>query len=168
MLRRFPPYQLFPPEGQSTFTKKVNHINKPGSILQNLDAGFPCQWSHSDTTMWARILENEGQHLPSIWAPQRCTGHQPWANIHPSVSSYRALLQLSLSLQRADSPRKIVKVPETHQDTFRVSYKASWNCAAVNWPLTFQAKISWEQWGVSTDLGVNSGDIQNPPKHLPV
>lgn len=140
MLGRVSPHQLFLTERQATFTKKVNHLHKLGSILHNLDAGFPSRWSHFGTTTWARILENGGQHLPSAWAPQSCAAHRPWTTIHPFVPSYTALLQLSFSPERAASPRKIIKVPETHEGAFRVSYKVSWNCPAVNWPLTFQAE----------------------------
>lgn len=115
----------------------------------------PSWRSHSGTATWARIPENGGQHLPRAWAPQRCTVPWLWTTTHPSVPSRTALLQLSFSPQRAASPRKITKVPETHRGTFRVSYKASWDCPAVNWPLKFQT-VSWDHWGVSTEQKDNN------------
>ena len=140
LLGRVSPHQLFPMERQSLFARKVNHLQKVRSVLHNLDVGFPSQWSHSSTAMSARIPENEGQLLPSAWAPQRCVVHRLPTATHRSVPAYTALLQLGCSPQRAASSRKIIKVPETYWGAFRVSCKASWNCPAAKWPLTFQAE----------------------------
>lgn len=150
MLGRVFPQQLFPTERQSTFTKKANHLHELGSIS---DAGFPSRWSHSGTTTWARILENGDSicQAPGLPRDARHIGCGPPPT--PLCLLTTELLQLNFFPRRPASPRKITEVSETHRGAFRVSYKASWNRPAVNWPLTFQAESS----GSTEELAQNKG-----------